>query len=344
MRSFSFALLIIFSVTGFSQKKDFSISNLSLPPEISYYDNQFSGLYISNGNLFLMSESRLQDSAEAKLYAISLKDIDHKLADSSFTLPFKKYPIYNLEVLRDTMKARGDEYEGLEAIIIHDNMISLSVETTTPSNNCYLLKGIINDTAVILYPNFLLPLSKPITKDSAHIYNAGFEALAIYKQHVYMAFFEFNFFPKGNSVELINNSTFITNKEYLPLSIKRLPFRITDITQVSNNHFTALNYFYKGGGNDEIYRVSQKDSKNDKLIRDSSGYHSYCRLVDIKYNPSSFEFTWKPLWELPTAYWSYNWEGIAAYKKGYFIINDKYTAAKPYSSVLLYIKEQEIFR
>jgi hypothetical protein len=37
-------------------------------------------------------------------------------------------------------------------------------------------------------------------------------------------------------------------------------------------------------------------------------------------------------------YMSYNWEAIAAYKDGYFIMNDKYTAARPYSSVLLYVK------
>ena len=290
-----------------------------------------------------MSESRLQDSAEAKLYAIKLADLEYKMIDSSFILPFRKYHIYNIEFLRAQMKIKGDEYEGLEAVVIDGNMIYFSVETTTPSDNCYLLRGIINDTAVILYPDFLIPMPKPITTDSSHIYNAGFEALSIFEQNIYLAFFEFNNFNNTNYVRLIDNWSFNNNGKYHPLSITRLPFRITDITGTGKNHFTAINYFYKGGGSDEVYRVPQKDSKNDNLIRDSSGYHSYCRLIDIKLidgrnSHSGIKLTWKPLWELPAAYWSYNWEGIAAYKNGYFIINDKYTAARPYSSVLLYFK------
>ncbi len=51
-------------------------------------------------------------------------------------------------------------------------------------------------------------------------------------------------------------------------------------------------------------------------------------------------FTWKTLWEFPAAYNSYNWEGIVTYKKGYFIINDKYTAARPYYSTLLYLEKK----
>ena len=34
----------------------------------------------------------------------------------------------------------------------------------------------------------------------------------------------------------------------------------------------------------------------------------------------------------------YNWEGIAAYKAGYFIINDKYTPSRPYRTTLLYLQ------
>lgn len=336
MRSISLAFLVFCSITAFSQKKDFSIYNLSLPPELSYYDNQFSGLYIHQDNLFLMSESRLQDSAEAKLYAINLADLEHKMIDSAFILPFIKYPIYNLELLRSKMGIKGDEYEGLEAIIIEGSQVYFSVETTTPSDNCYLLRGIINDTAVILYPDFLMPMPKPVATDNNHIYNAGFEALTIIRQNVYLAFFEFNYFTNANYVRLINDWSFKNNGKYHPLLIKRLPFRITDITAIGKNRFTAINFFYKGEGKDDIYRVAKKDKKNYMLISDSSGFHNYCRLVNIKYK--SEEFTWKPIWEFPKDYRGYNWEGIAAHKQGYFVINDKYTPEKPYKTVLLYLK------
>ena len=41
---------------------------------------------------------------------------------------------------------------------------------------------------------------------------------------------------------------------------------------------------------------------------------------------------------MPSIYEGYNWEGIDAYKKGYFLVNDKYTATKPYYSALMYLK------
>ena len=336
MKYFFFFLFCILTLTAVSQKKDFIIYNISLPPEISYYDNQFSGLYINKGNLFLMSESRLQDSAEAKLYAISLKDVDHKLVDSAYKLPYRKYHIYNLEVLRNKMDMKGDEYEGLEAMVIEGDKIYFSVETTTPSDNCYLLKGHINDTAVILNTAFLLPMQKPLLPNGSHVYNAGFEALAKLKKKIHLAFFEYNYFGGVNNILSITPEYFINDLQQQILSIDKLPFRITDITRTGRNKYTAVNFFYKGGGADTIYRVPKSDSLNDQLIRDSSGYHSYCRLIKLK--RSGTAFTWKPLWEFPEPYTNHNWEGIAAYKKGYFVINDKYTVARPYSSVLLYVK------
>lgn len=121
--------------------------------------------------------------------------------------------------------------------------------------------------------------------------------------------------------------------------IEKLPFRITDITGTGKNKFTAINYFYEGGGNDEVYRLPLNDMQSNLLIKDSKGYHSYCRLVTINYKHGSFR--WEPLWDLPIEYRSYNWEGIAAFQNGYFIINDKYTKSKPYSSVLLYLSPKK---
>jgi hypothetical protein len=320
----------ILSVTTHAQEK-YSILNIKLPPEISYYDNQFSGLYIYNNRLFLMSESRLQDKREAILYTLKLEDIEHYRSDTSFALPYQKLPIIGLDILRDRMQAQNQVYEGLEAIVIQNNTVYLSVETTTPSTNCYLLKGTFNNDAVVLDTTFLLPLRKPTKLTGEHIYNAGFEAVTSFKNKLY-TFFEYNYFDKGNYIY-----RYITALNYkedsLPI-IPALPFRITDITPTGNNHFTAINYFYKGTGDDEVYRLAPADPSN-KFIKDSSGYKNYIRLIDIQI--SNKKITWKTLYELPIALMSYNWEGIAAYEGGYFIINDKYTPAKPYSSVLLYL-------
>ena len=119
-----------------AQLPQFVVREVPLPKELEFYDNQFSGLAISDGNLFLLSESRLQDKAEAKLYSVRLKDLDRKLQDTSYVLPFQKYPLRNLTALRAKMQAAGQQYEGLEAMLIDKNDIYLSVETSTPSTNC----------------------------------------------------------------------------------------------------------------------------------------------------------------------------------------------------------------
>ena len=36
------------------------------------------------------------------------------------------------------------------------------------------------------------------------------------------------------------------------IKIDPLPFRLTDITKTRGNDFTAINYFYKGEGEDEF--------------------------------------------------------------------------------------------
>lgn len=332
--SILFFLLSINICVG--QKKDFSIVKIGLPSEIEYYDNQFSGIYINNNMLFLMSESRLQDNREAKLYAIKTKDIDHKIDDTSFVLPFKKYIIKNIQLLRKRMQVLGDDYEGLEAMLMDDKKVFFTVETATPSNNCYLLRGILMDSTVELDESFLSPLPKPITAANKHIYNAGFEAMTMSDETIF-SFFEYNWFEDKNVAIAISPSEYTGLMYQLP-TMQKIPFRITDITKSGKNSFTAINYFYKGDGEDTVYRVSPKDEVNDKLIRDESGYKSYCRLVKLKYK--NYKFTWEPLWEFPAAYWGYNWEAIAQYKNGYFVMNDKYTPSKPYSSVLLFLKPQ----
>ncbi len=329
-------VLFFLCLTALGQKKNFTVLNISLPAEISDYDNQFSGLSIQKENLYLMSESRLQDSAEAKLYSIKLADLEKKITDTAYILPYKKFHVYNLEWLRERINRKGDEYEGLEAIVMNGNDVYFSIETTTASLNCYLLKGQINDTALILYTDFFISMPKPVTVDSLHIYNAGFEALTMLETNIMAAFFEFNYFTNYNQVlRIIPQFTEIGRFHHFKL--QRLPFRLTDITSTGENKFTAINYFYKGGGADTVYRPYAGDISN-KLILDDSGYGNYCRLVQLKYK--NFKFSWKPLWEFPKEYAGYNWEGIAVYKNGYFIINDKYTPEKPYKTVLLYLKEK----
>ena len=332
MKSFLATIATTLSVIClFAQNKEFAIHKIALPPELSYYDNQFSGLQVANEKLYMMSESRLEDKQEAKVYSLNLRDIDHYLKDTTYVLPYKKIMIYGLDSLATQMENEGQVYEGLEAFTINGETVYFSVETNTPSPYCYLLKGKLSDTGIQLQPT-LTAIRKPRKPDGSSIYNAGFETMALIKNNVF-AFYEYNYFEK-NYVYCYNSSLNSRSVDSLP--IDKLPFRITDITPAGNNHFTAINFFFKGEGGDTVYRVPPPDKLNDSLIETQGTYHDYVRLIDIDF--SNKLFSWQPLWIFPKEYTGYNWEGIAAYDSGYFVMNDKYTLARPYASVLLYLK------
>ena len=320
---------------AWAQAPHFAVHRLYLPPEVAFYDNQFSGLALSAGQLLIMSESRLQDRAEAKLYAVALADLDHQLADSTYTLPFRKLPLLGLPALRGRINRAGQVYEGLEALLVDQQTIYFSVETATPSTNCYLLKGTLTSAAVVLDTTFLVTLPKPLAADGSHIYNAGFEALASEGPHLF-AFFEYNSFSSANYVYQLPKPLSAKGSAPQPLPFAQLPFRLTDVTAAGKHRFVGLNYFFRGEGGDEVYRTPATDTVNARLISDAVGYKSYCRLVALDLTDN--KFSWQPLWEFPDDYRSYNWEGIAAYKNGYFIINDKYTSHRPYQSTLLYLQ------
>ncbi|RYY18449.1 MAG: hypothetical protein EOO36_08120 [Cytophagaceae bacterium] len=319
-----------------AQQPQFAVRNLSLPKELAYSDNQFSGLYIAQDKLFLMSESRLQDNAEAKLYTLKLADLDRKLADTAYVLPYQKLPIQNLAPLQAKMAAAGQSYEGLEAILVDKDVVYFSVETATPSTNCYLLKGRLQAAAVALDTTFLVPMAKPTAAGGTHIYNAGFEALALTDKHL-LAFFEYNYFPGASYAYEFDRARLPRASAPRQLPLARLPFRLTDLTPTGGGHFTGINFFFKGDGGDAVYRVPTTDAENTRLTTDDAGLKNYARLLDITLTAKGF--SWKPLWEFPPLYNGYNWEGIAAYQGGYFVLNDKYTPSRPYRSTLLYLQK-----
>jgi hypothetical protein len=321
-----------------AQQPQFSLHKLHLPGELANYDNQFSGLATSADKLLLLSESRLQDQAEAKLYAVRLADLDHQLADTTYVLPYQKLPIRGLATLRAQMTAAGQRYEGLEALLVTPAAVYLSVETDTPSPTCYLLRGQLRADAVVLDTTFLLPLAKPLAADGSHIYNAGFEALAEANQQL-LAFFEYNSFPGRNYAYALPSKHLAATSAPTGVPFARLPFRLTDLTAVGAGRYTALNFFFKGGGGDAIYRTPASDQPNALLTRDQGGYKNYARLLAIELKNNTL--SWQPLWEFPEPYRGYNWEGIAAYHGGYFVINDKYTPSRPYQTILLYLQPKK---
>lgn len=322
---------IILSTTICAQDY-FKVSKIKLPSDISYYDNQFSSLYISQDKLFLMSECRIEDNSPAYIAYADLKQMKTAIKDSNYTPEFHRIPLKNLDVIADILKARNQAYEGLEAMAIDKKTYYFSIETNTPSDTCYIIKGDLVDSAIQLDPIHFLAIPKPKDENGKAIYNTGFESMEINNGKLF-AFFEYNYFKDGNYVVTVDLTLDATSLQRIPVA--KIPFRITDVSwDKKAKSYWAINYFFQGGGSDAVYRVPATDS-NYSLMYSNKNLRSYCRIVQIK--QENGQFTYKPLADLPTLYWAYNWEGLAKYKNGFFIINDKYTPKRPYVSELLYL-------
>jgi hypothetical protein len=298
--------------------------SIPLPPEVFYPENQFSGLQISRNNIYFLSENRLQEKHTPQIYFTTSGELTKYQGDSIYVPLFRKIPIVGLESIVKKIK----DYEGFEAFIVRKKDIYFFVETATASPFCYIIRGKLMQSKIVL-DSSLFEIRKPTGPEGTTIYNAGFESAFFKKQRLYLVF-EYNYFSR-NYIYQVNAKL---KGEIDSLPIDPLPFRITDITKSKRNTFSAINYFYKGEGPDTVYRVPVSDTVSRNLIY-SSSYNNYVRIVSITRNRKSF--TWSTQFELPEKYFPYNWEGISRWKRGYLIVNDKYTPQKPYHTVLLYI-------
>ncbi|RYU76093.1 hypothetical protein [Hymenobacter persicinus] len=326
--------LLSVGVSAGAQKAPFALHPIPLPPEMADKNNQFSGLYLRGHELLLLSESRLQERAEAKVYGINLGSIDDQLAGKVKTVEYRKYSIRGLDRIKARIDSACQLYEGLEGLTMLGDDAYFTIETTTASTYCYLIKGRLSEenAAITLDTRYLVPLPKPALTDGTHISNAGFEAAAGYNQSL-LLLFEYNYFTHDNVAFRLPTAA-VRNDIPQHVPVARLPFRVTDLTYEGHNRFTAINYFYSGD-EDSVYRAPGTDP-NARLIRTGTGYQNYCRLISLRYKHD--KITWKPLFELPREYRTYNWEGLAAYRNGYFLINDKYGPSG--QSTLLYLQKQ----
>ncbi|AHJ96469.1 hypothetical protein [Hymenobacter swuensis] len=333
-KRFLLSCLLLTATLAHAQKAPFTFHTIPLPPEIADKNNQFSGLYLRPNELLLLSESRLQERAEAKVYGINLGSIDNQLAGKAKTVGYRKYSILGLDRIKARIDSACQLYEGLEGLTMLGDDAYFTIETTTASTYCYLIKGRLSEenASITIDTRYLVPLAKPALTDGTHISNAGFEAATGYNQSL-LFLFEYNYFTHDNVAFRLPTAAIRNDiPHYVPVA--RLPFRVTDLTYKGKNRFTAINYFYNGA-DDSVYRTPSPDP-NARFLRNGSGYQNYCRLISLRYRHD--KITWKPLFELPREYMTYNWEGLAAYRGGYFLINDKYGPSG--QSTLLYLQKK----
>ena len=326
-----FTFLLALVPATFAQAQRAPLARIiQLPAELAERENQFSGLCTYRGQLLLLSESRLQEQAEAKVYGLALPDLDRQLAGPAGELPFRKYAIRGLDQARAQIDSAGPVYEGLEGLVMLRDTAYFSIETVTAAPNCYLVRGVFDEARglIQLDSSYLVALPKPLLPDGTHAYNAGFEALARYRQEL-LLLFEYNYLPHNNYALALRQ------RSIRPVALPRLPFRVTDLEPTGRRRFTAINYFFNGPS-DRVYRMAPPDP-NARLIQDSTGaYQHYSRLISLRYTRHGIK--WKPLLTLPTELQTYNWEGLAAHRGGYFLLNDKYGPSG--QSTLLYLRRR----
>lgn len=316
------------------QTSGWQVDSILLVKELRDPANQFSGLLVDGGRLYLLPESRYRKPVqEARLYSISLAHMDSALANSHFAPPFATHPIIGRDKIARRIEAFGDELEGLEAVAMNGNEVFLSAEVASPSINGYIMKGKWANDSIFLDEASLLAVRNPRLPNGQDIYNASFEGIAVAEGRLQL-FFEYNYFEDKNYVYSYNLHLDPASKDSALIS--PMPFRISDICYRGDGHYVGINPFYKGGGKDTINRPRMTDTLNTKLVFDGANYHNYGRLVSLQHNGNSFQ--WQPLYEFTGHLGNgYNWEGIAPYKGGFFVVNDLYTPSKPYS-LLVYIK------
>lgn len=324
-----FAASLLFQLSLEAQGKErsspgvFQIDSIPLPDGLARAENEFSGLQIHKRRLYLLAESRILEKQEAAIYYAPVRDLQ-KVTKNSNSIPhFQTIKIYGLEVLQSHMP----EYEGLEAFIIKGRKVYLTVETSARSPWAYLIRGKMKKNVLVLDSVYKV-VRKPHKSNGNSIHNAAFEAIILNRNKIF-AFFEYNYFENNFVYSIPVNFS----KPIDSIPIAKLPFRVSDITGKANN-YTGINIFYNGSGPDTVYRVPVSDSAAYQLIF-SNKFNNYTRLIRVKFLKSGF--AWEPIFELPAYFRGYNWEGIARWKKGYFLINDKYTPFRPYHSILLYL-------
>lgn len=297
--------------------KTFGIHPINLASQISYYDNQYSGLYIGSDSLYLMSECRLQDNMPAYLDRASLKELQTAVKDSTYVPSFERITINGLDKIRAVINDRKQIYEGLEAMVINANVFYFSIETTEASDSCYIVKGTMTNKVVNIDAGTFLGIPKPKNSNGQYIDNAGFESLEKIGNQLY-AFFEYNYFSGENKVAVmdlnLNQSSLTFNK------IAKTPYRITDVSyDTESMQLFGLNYFFKG---DAAYQLNSADSHYSEIFS-NGGYHSFNQIITLQMTCDGFKT--KVLGVLPSGYQGFNYEGLAKYGNGFFIINDKFT-------------------
>ena len=305
-----------------------SCQAIPLPADIASVNEEFSGMSIHAGRLYLLpqygshKESKLDGAFS--IYSILTDSINRVIEGKDKALSaYRKLRVKNLNLLPEAVKSG---YEGFEAITFIGNEVYLSIETHDQDDYCFLIKGkldtdqqeiVMDATHVVKLPRY------------PYIENAGFESLTyLPKKKKLLAIYEYNAAAHGGLGYLIDPS-FKKSPERIDMPF--LPFRITDIQADNKGTVYGINYFWNGDYKSyldnemirnaevqigdsipELKPALERDPKY--LTRKTTTYARIVKLSGIKAEH------WEGLRSFPGD--KNNWEGMVLFRKGALVVSD----------------------
>lgn len=271
---------------------------LTLTGPLADPDAEVSGLAWHGAELVLLPQypDRVGDS----VYTVSRSALDAAIDGSEPALKPRPVPLIapGMEGL--------DGFQGYEAIAFDGDTAWVTIECELSRSMLgWLVKGTMADGKLVLDPatrTRLVPL--------APIGNMAFEAVVVTPEGP-VAFYEAN--GVASSPEGIR-----PGRESLVLP--RIPFRVTDATDVQDGKFWVINYFWP-----ENDKIATPDTIAARHGQGASHARSEVveRLVELELG-AAVSYTDTPPIQLELGDEPRNWEGIARHRDGFVIVTDKF--------------------
>lgn len=301
------ALWLLVTQTVYAQ-----IDTLPITIDVKYRVNEeFSGIAVKGDSLYLLPQCAGWGSAKY-IYRFSAKEAVDNAHDSTKPgIRAIKIRLYGLDALRNEKQIKKS-YDGFEAITIVGDSCYILIESKDEDPFCYLIKAVFDGDGLIVQPH-PVELRKPRQKK-----NVGFEAM--YYDPIanrLKIFFEYNGFDTAPDTTAIGYEVNTNMSSATKFAVPVLPFRLTDITMTNTGDIYGINFYWGGEYKQYLSFAADNLQASEKfpglsLKEDTNEY--FGRIVRLRNNE------WTGVGDLFST--KINWEGIAAYYNGFFLIAD----------------------
>ena len=275
-----------------------SVQRLTLSGPLAPPEAEISGLAWHGDDLVLLPQypSRVGDA----VYTVSRSAIDAAIDGSSPTLVPRA--VHLIAPGLDGLEG----FEGYEAIAFDGDTAWVTVECAASGGMVgWLVRGLMADGNLVLDP-----ATRQRLDPLAALPNMAFEAVIVTPQGP-LSFYE------ANGVAASPRALRPGSE---PEPVPRIPFRVTDATDVRDGRFWMINYFWPG--DDKLAApdpIAMKYGKGKTHARSATVE----RLVEFAVGPP-IAYSARPPIDLELGDEPRNWEGIARHRDGFLLVTDKH--------------------